>query len=300
MAYSVMKLGDAGEDVRTLRSLLRGAGFKLEDGDVFDEETTQAVSEYQKANGLPSTGEAGANTWARLAAGVVTSMPSDLDTPGRVAYLETNRPGDYVSDYAAEIDRLLEQILSREAFSYDPATDPMYQRYKDQYMYMGKRAMNDAIGQASALSGGYANSYAQSAGQQAYQDYLAKLTGGIPDLYELALKAYDAQTGLIETQLSALTDAEKQAYQRYLDELDAYNDALDYYYKKMLDEQKYARSRGGSSDERVQQGTLETVFDIQPNILTQSEFTRRKQAGASSLSGYKSYQDYVNAMKKKY
>lgn len=50
--------------------------------------------------------------------------------------------------------------------------DQMFARYLDRYKSMGQTAMRDTIGQTNALTGGYANSYSQNVGQQAYNEYL--------------------------------------------------------------------------------------------------------------------------------
>lgn len=50
--------------------------------------------------------------------------------------------------------------------------DQMFARYLDRYKTMGQTAMRDTIGQTNALTGGYANSYSQNVGQQAYNEYL--------------------------------------------------------------------------------------------------------------------------------
>ena len=303
MAYAGMKIGDSGESVKTLKQLLKGAGYTLTDDDLFDEDTYKAVKEYQSANGLNADGEAGASTWAKLAGSVVSSVPKGAGTKESVSYLESNRPKAYASDYTQRIDDLVNTILTREDFSYDPSSDPMYQKYKDTYMYLGKRAMNDAVGAASALSGGYVNSFAQTQGQQAYQDYLAQLTGGIPEMYALALEAYDAKTGQMQSALKALTDSEQRAYDRYLDDLDEYNKALSYYYDKLQDEQaqsnwekKNAPKKSSSSSSASKPREEETLS----NILTPSEFLKRKVAGSKELSAYATYRDYSEAMKKKY
>ena len=68
--------------------------------------------------------------------------------------------------------------------------DAMYQMYKDQYQQGGQRAMRDTIGQASALTGGYGSSYAQTAGQQTYQGYLQELNQLIPQLRQQAYEEY--------------------------------------------------------------------------------------------------------------
>ena len=72
----------------------------------------------------------------------------------------------------AGYNNALNNLTNREAFKYDLSNDQLYQQAKDQYQQMGKTAMADTIGQASAMTGGYGNSYATTAGSQAYQNYL--------------------------------------------------------------------------------------------------------------------------------
>lgn len=88
---------------------------------------------------------------------------------------------------------LLSQIDNRPAFQYDAETDPLYQSYKDQYVHQGKRAMEDTMGQAAGLTGGYGSTYSQSVGNQAYNEYLTKLSAQIPVLAQQARSAYDAE-----------------------------------------------------------------------------------------------------------
>ena len=322
MTYSTLQIGSSGADVMTLKRLLNSAGYQLDETDVFDEETGKAVSSYQTANRLTATGKADAPTWAKLAANAVTAMPKDMGTQETVRYLEENRPAAYSSGYSEQLDSLLKQVNERKAFSYDPAEDELYKRYRDQYLYLGNRAMNDARGSAATLTGGYDNTYAESAGQQAYQNYLSQISGKIPDLYQLALSAYDAETGRLADSLEALTGAEKTAYERYKDDMDQYAEALRYYYQKMLDEQEQANwlmknessghSSGGSKpteeeieEQKKEEEKKETAKAVAiqkeiPNILTLSEFNRRKAQNASNVSAYKTYAEYTAAMKKKY
>ncbi|MBQ4158865.1 MAG: peptidoglycan-binding protein [Clostridia bacterium] len=302
MSYMNMKIGASGDDVKTLKQLLRGAGYSLTDDDLFDEDTYQAVSDYQNANGITPNGEIGASTWAKLAGSIVNAIPKDLDTKGKVKFLEENKPKDYASEYTKRIDDMINQVLSREDFTYDPGSDPMYQKLKDESTYLGKRAMNDAMGAASALSGGYANSFAQTAGEHAYQDYMAQLTSGMDDMYQLALSAYDAETGRMESELKALTDAESKAYERYVNDIEEYNKTLEYYYKKLLDEQEQANWLLKNTPPKyyITAPKEDEEDKSLANILTPSEFLRRKVSGGKEVSGYATYSDYANAMKKKY
>jgi len=302
MSYMNMKIGASGDDVKTLKQLLRGAGYSLTDDDLFDEDTYQAVSDYQNANGITPNGEIGASTWAKLAGSIVNAIPKDLDTKGKVKFLEENKPKDYASEYTKRIDDMINQVLSREDFTYDPGSDPMYQKLKDESTYLGKRAMNDAMGAASALSGGYANSFAQTAGEHAYQDYMAQLTNGMDEMYQLALSAYDAETGRMESELKALTDAESKAYERYVNDIEEYNKTLEYYYKKLLDEQEQANWLLKNTPPKyyITAPKEDEEDKSLSNILTPSEFLRRKVSGGKEVSGYATYSDYTNAMKKKY
>lgn len=55
--------------------------------------------------------------------------------------------------------------------------------------------MQDTMGQAAALTGGYGNSYAQGVGQQAYQGYLQQLNDNVPQLQAQALQTYQVGGG---------------------------------------------------------------------------------------------------------
>ena len=87
-------------------------------------------------------------------------------------------------------EALYNEIMNREPFEYDVNGDALYQQYKDNYIQQGKMAMEDAMGQMSSLTGGYASSAAMSAGQQAYQGELSKINEVVPDLYQNALNKY--------------------------------------------------------------------------------------------------------------
>lgn len=98
------------------------------------------------------------------------------------AYANQQMLNDYMSKYQG-----------RDPFSYDFNTDAMYQQYKDKYMKQGKMAMQDTMGQAAALTGGYGNSYASTVGNQAYQASLENLNDIIPQLYEMAYARYNQE-----------------------------------------------------------------------------------------------------------
>ena len=103
------------------------------------------------------------------------------------------KPGEFEWDRQAELDEKTKAWINRDKFEYDMGADPMYQKYKEQYTALGKLAMEDTVGQVSSLTGGYANSYAQTAGQQSYQNYMDQLNNMMPELYSMARSNYDAE-----------------------------------------------------------------------------------------------------------
>ena len=124
----------------------------------------------------------------------------------------------YQSQYKDQIQGLYDQIANRKDFTYDVNADAMYQQLKDQYIQGGRMAMQDTMGQAQAMTGGYGNSYAQSVGQQSYQGYLQGLNDQVPNLYQMALNRYIQQGDQLKDQYSMLTAQEAQDYARWQDQ----------------------------------------------------------------------------------
>lgn len=157
---------------------------------------------------------------------------------------DVERPS-YSSPYSRQIDELLEAVMSREAFSYDLESDPLYDQYHKQAVREGDRAMRDAMGNAAALTGGYGSSYATTAGSQAYDYYLSRLNDRIPELEQLAYSKYLQEGQDLYNQLAALQGMEDRAYDRYLGELDAWESdrAFDYgIWSDALDQQNWQTS----------------------------------------------------------
>ena len=137
------------------------------------------------------------------------------------------KPGSYQSPWQSQLNDIMGKIMNREKFSYDLNGDALYQQYKDQYMMQGQQAMMDTMGQAAALTGGYGNSYAQTAGQQTYQGYLQQLNDKVPELYQLALDKYQMEGQDLLNQYSMLGAQEEQDYGRYRDQVSDYNAEVD-------------------------------------------------------------------------
>lgn len=125
----------------------------------------------------------------------------------------------YTDKYSDKLDELYGKYANRGPFQYDAAKDPLFQSYKDNYVRQGKMAMKDTMGQAAALTGGYANSYGQQVGQQAYDAYLQNLNEVIPTLYGMAFDQYQAAGDQLLKQYGMLGDMRDRDYGLYRDAL---------------------------------------------------------------------------------
>lgn len=125
-------------------------------------------------------------------------------------------PG-YQSQWTEQIDKIWNDYQNRGPFEFNVNEDALYQQYRDRYIRDGQIAMEDTLGQASALTGGYDNSYAQSVGQQTYNRYLEGLNDIVPELYAMALDRYTQQGSDMLAQYGLLMDRENQDYGRYQD-----------------------------------------------------------------------------------
>ena len=105
----------------------------------------------------------------------------------------------------------------KNGFSYDFNADALYQQYKDKYIKQGKMAMQDTMGQAAALTGGYGNSYASTAGNQAYQASLENLNDVIPQLYQMAYDMHNQKGQNMLNQLGILDNERTFEYGTWVD-----------------------------------------------------------------------------------
>lgn len=142
--------------------------------------------------------------------------------------VQARRPGEYQSQWDGELTELYNNIKNRKKFGYDLGTDPTYQQYREQYQRQGRLAMQDTMGQAAALTGGYGSTYGEQVGQQAYNAYLQSLNDIVPDLYNAAYNRYQQEGQDLYNQYGLLSDRENQAYSRYRDAVnDYYSDLSD-------------------------------------------------------------------------
>ena len=281
------------------KRLNQAGNYNLAEDGIFGSNTLRAVKDYQLKNKLGVDGIVGDNTWGALLKGQNISSDTPTTTqntaPGTTASTTTgtpaqtqtqnptfehadytpsdtvtqaqalleqqmaSKPGEYQSTWQDQLNEKISQILNREKFSYDLNGDALYQQYADQYVQQGKMAMMDTMGQAQAMTGGYGNSYAQSAGQQAYQAYLQQLNEVVPELYGMALDQYNQEGQELYDQAALMAQQEDQEYGRYMDGMNAwlaerdylsgrYDAERDYDYGKYADDRDF--SYGSFVDDR--------------------------------------------------
>lgn len=167
----------------------------------------------------PSASGYGSSTYK----GKIPSYATPTDNSLYLNSLAQNMPqslSEYTSKYTNQINALVDKITNREAFSYDLNADPLYEMYKNQYTQLGDSAMKDTIAEASALTGGYGNSYATTAGNQAYQSYLNQINAVVPELYESAYGKYQDEGNDLLQKLAMYQELDSGDYAKYLDAYD--------------------------------------------------------------------------------
>lgn len=261
--YTMVAYGSQGGAVKQLQSELNKRGYQLDEDGVFGKKTKAAVRDYQKKNGLTMVdGIAGDETWGSLlsaptaaeqqaaaAAAEEAARPEARvteSTARKLAELEKGyqpsedvaaarayrdsvaamQPGGYSSGFEDQLQTLYDQIAGRESFSYDPEEDETYRRYAKLYAAQGAAAMEDTMGQAASLTGGYGSSYAQAAGQQAYDRYLGELAALVPELRQAALAEYRQEGQALTDRYNMLNQQEKAAYDRWQDTVAQWQRAL--------------------------------------------------------------------------
>lgn len=297
MGKSQIKIGSQGSDVEELQNILNKNGYNLAVDGIFGTKTQKAVMDYQGNHGLTPDAIVGEKTWDSLLGGSTNTNTTNKTTGNGFAYKDftydeykesdlvkqaqyalqsqlRKKPGAYESQWQTQLDDIMNKILNREKFSYDLNGDALYQQYKDKFVQQGKMAMGDAIGQASAMTGGYGNSYAQSVGQQAYQAQLNNLNDIVPELYQMAYDKYNQEGQDMLNQYDMVGDREDRDYGRYRDTVsdwlterdyltDRYDTERDFDYSKYNNERDFAYGQYSDDKSYAYQDYRDKIEDAQ-------------------------------------
>ena len=123
----------------------------------------------------------------------------------------------YNSEYMDQLNALARQLTS---MNYDDWTKgSQYKALADRYSASGRMSMQDVLGQVASRTGGLASSYATTAAQQQYNQYMAQLE-------EVARQLYSQERGDLMDSASLYRNLANDEYDRYRDSLSDYNARL--------------------------------------------------------------------------
>ena len=176
--------------------------------------------------------DSASGTWSGTAGG--GDIVSKEDILGWNSQYNQSNPQPTAPQSDPRIDKILNQVLNRDSFSYDALDDPLYQQYREQYLREGDRAMRNTLAEAAAGAGGM-NTYAMTAAMQANNYYNSQLNDKIPELYQIAYEKYLKDIDLQIQDLGILQDMDNTQYNRYRDTMSDWRDDKQFAYGAYTD-----------------------------------------------------------------
>lgn len=140
------------------------------------------------------------------------ASPAKADT----SWLDKLGDSNYNYDQSGQISAKLDALLNRTPFSYDAASDPLYQQYRKQYTREADRSAEDVLGKAAVMTGGMPSTAAVAASQQASDYQMSQMTDKIPELQQLAYSMYQDGLNADRADLNTLIGLEDNNYNRWL------------------------------------------------------------------------------------
>lgn len=140
------------------------------------------------------------------------ASPAKADT----SWLDKLGDSKYNYDQSGQISAKLDALLNRTPFSYDAASDPLYQQYRKQYTREADRSAEDVLGKTAVMTGGMPSTAAVAASQQASDYQMSQMTDKIPELQQLAYSMYQDKLSGDRADLNTLIGLEDNNYNRWL------------------------------------------------------------------------------------
>ena len=235
------------------------------------------------------------------------------------AYAEVERLLEQVkggrTSYTDKITDKLAEIENTKPFEYDFNKDPLFQNMLTAYMRDGRVAMQDTMGQAAALTGGYGSSYSQAVGNQAYNRMVQEAYDNLPEYYDRALAQYQMDLQNKYNLLGEYRASDATEYERMLNDFNNQfgyaNDMYNKEYNKFWDETNFAeQSRQWAQNLTEQSAQHAESLSAQTSMHAQSlteqarqwaaEMNQNEQRYADSLAraeeeaAYNRYRDELN------
>ena len=221
--------------------------------------------------------------------------------------IQGQKPANYTSKYQAGIDQLFDKILNRGKFEYDMNADTLYKQAMDKYTQQAKMGMQDTMGQAQAMTGGYGNSYAQTAGQQVYDKTMQNVTDMLPAMEERSRNKWNEEGYQMSQNLAMSQGMEQDEYGRYRDAkgdwqfdygsaLDRYNSERGFDYGAYTDKKNSDFQREQFDYQKSQDAKDEAWKQLQWDT-QQAAKSAPKSSGGKSAKVYNfSRDDYFEAV----
>ena len=185
---------------------------------------------------------------------------------------QTNQQTPYQGGWADDAYKALLEKATNMNYK-DWTGGDQYKSLSDRYSRKGNMAMQDVLGQVASRTGGLASSYATTAAQQQYNDYMEQLEG-------TAQSVFDNERGDLIQNAGLAKDYGQQEYSRYMDQLNqtrqsqgtalnTVNSLLGYAYKDNDAAKSDAQNR--IHDYIVNQGG--SVANLSADLITASGYT---------------------------
>lgn len=203
------------------------------------------------------------------------------------------------TSYTDQINSLMNEYLNRDKFEYDVDNDQLFQQALASAMNSGKSAMQDTIGQASALTGGYGSTYATTAGNQAYNAFIEDAYNNLPEYYQMAMQAYQMEGDEMLNQLSVLNTADANEWNKLVTGYDAtaqhrnqlYNEAYTAFRDEKTDALNIANLQLTAHE--VKSNDLLNVYNAYSNEF-ENRYAKEYQSWADDITMAQQYVNIAN------
>lgn len=200
-------INDSG-DLDLIRQYTEAYNKAYAEGDKAGQQAAHDAAEKIRAKYDYSGGVDGSE-YIKLGTG---ASPAKADT----SWLDKLGGSNYNYDQSGQISAKLDALLNRTPFSYDAASDPLYQQYRKQYTREADRSAEDVLGKAAVMTGGMPSTAAVAASQQASDYQMSQMTDKIPELQQLAYSMYQDKLSGDRADLNTLIGLEDNNYNRWL------------------------------------------------------------------------------------
>ena len=200
-------INDSG-DLDLIRQYTEAYNKAYAEGDKAGQQAAHDAAEKIRAKYDYSGGVDGSK-YIKLGTG---ASPAKADT----SWLDKLGDSNYNYDQSGKISAKLDALLNRTPFSYDAASDPLYQQYRKQYTREADRSAEDVLGKAAVMTGGMPSTAAVAASQQASDYQMSQMTDKIPELQQLAYSMYQDKLSGDRADLNTLIGLEDNNYNRWL------------------------------------------------------------------------------------